>query len=200
MASVVALVRLGLTPPSRGRLAPRRKPPLTSNVRRFLMSTLVILSRRYGGDVRNPTSTAEGSPCRAVLEPFGHDRSRLRRAGSAFLRFGEDEGPMYVVYVTRTGRVTFEQWADQDFMVELAEPSVLPSQALRGVFHLVSSQRRPNPEIQSVIRRQSSRLGMAHLAYARKRLTLRQGDWPAASPLRRTLAAEKSRSARSYSS
>ena len=39
--------------------------------------------------------------------------------GAAFLRYGIDEGPMYVVTVSRTGIATFEQWQDQDYMAEL---------------------------------------------------------------------------------
>lgn len=101
----------------------------------------LILSRRYGGDVRNPT----GHELReALVELYvealpGMTEADYEEHGSAFLRLGEDEGPMYVVYVTRTGRVTFEQWADQDFMVELAEPSVLPSASLEQALSIWSA-------------------------------------------------------------
>lgn len=44
--------------------------------------------------------------------------------GAASLRYGYDDGPMYLIEITRSGKASFEQWADQDFMRELS-PSVV---------------------------------------------------------------------------
>src|SRR5262249_45055584 len=41
--------------------------------------------------------------------------------GAASLRYGFDDGPMYVIEVDRLGRVRFEEWADQDYENELTE-------------------------------------------------------------------------------
>ncbi len=42
--------------------------------------------------------------------------------GSAVLRFGYDDGLMYVLEVMCGGTVTFEEWGDQDCEIELAAP------------------------------------------------------------------------------
>ena len=48
--------------------------------------------------------------------------------GAAFLRYGYDDGPMYVVEVNRLREVRFEEWADQDFEQEL-----VPSRTMQDV-------------------------------------------------------------------
>ena len=40
--------------------------------------------------------------------------------GAGSLRFGYDEGPMFVLEVSRLRDVTFEEWADQDYEQQLA--------------------------------------------------------------------------------
>jgi hypothetical protein len=67
-----------------------------------------ILSKRYGGDVRNPSSQDLAS---AVAELFieklpGVSAADYEEHGSAFLRHGYDDGPMYVLIVDRGGTAT----------------------------------------------------------------------------------------------
>jgi hypothetical protein len=54
---------------------------------------------------------------------------------AASLRFGFDDGPMFVIAVDRLGTVAFEEWADQDYERELVPPrqrnEVPEEQALR---------------------------------------------------------------------
>ena len=87
----------------------------------------VILTRRYGGDRRDP-STEELAA--AIRELFVEDLPGITEAdyvehGDASLRYGFDEGPMYVVAIDRLGNATFEEWADQNYETELAPARTL---------------------------------------------------------------------------
>jgi hypothetical protein len=97
----------------------------------------LILSRRYGGDLRDPS--AEDLD-RAVDELFLENLPGMRESdyaehGAAALRYGFDDGPMYVVEIDRVGNARFEQWQDPDFERELAAPLATrlasPAEALR---------------------------------------------------------------------
>lgn len=84
----------------------------------------LVLTKRYGGDVRSPTEKQLASALHEVYveevaERNGNDASDH---GSAVLRFGYDDGLMYVLEVMCGGTVTFEEWADQDCEIELAPP------------------------------------------------------------------------------
>ena len=56
-------------------------------------------------------------------------------AGSPGSGLGHDDGPMYVLEISRLREVTLEEWADQDFEQELVPPrkmhKVPKDQALR---------------------------------------------------------------------
>jgi dihydrofolate synthase/folylpolyglutamate synthase len=89
-----------------------------------------ILTARYGGDTRNPTDTQLAE---AIAELYhealpGMTEGDYAEHGAAFLRYGWDDGPMFVVAATRLREVTLEEWADQDFEQELA-----PARAMRDV-------------------------------------------------------------------
>jgi hypothetical protein len=82
----------------------------------------LILSRRYGGDVRNPTA---GELALAIEEQYvenlpGMTEADYEEHGAASLRYGFDDGPMYVLEVSRGGAVTLEEWADQDYQTALS--------------------------------------------------------------------------------
>lgn len=104
----------------------------------------VILSPRYGGDVRDPTAD---DLARAIRELYVEDLPGMMEGdyeehGAASLRYGFDEGPMYLLDVTRGGTVTFEEWADQDYDVPIAPPRVLtsvPSQAALKLWTLLAA-------------------------------------------------------------
>jgi hypothetical protein len=97
----------------------------------------VILTRRYGGDTRNPTVA---QLTEAVAELYhealpGMTEGDYAEHGAGSLRYGYDDGPMYVVEVNRLGEVTLEEWGDQDYEQVLAPPrrrrEVSEDQALR---------------------------------------------------------------------
>jgi len=84
-----------------------------------------ILLRRYGAELSSPSKAALSD---AVREVFHEDLAGITEGdyvehGAASLRYGFDEGPMYVIEITRSGNASFEQWADQDYRHELG-PSV----------------------------------------------------------------------------
>ena len=93
------------------------------------------LQKRYGEDVSAPSRQQLGD---AVTELFdetlpGMTQADYEEHGAAHLRYGFDEGPMYVVEISRTGEATLEEWADQDYEQELSPAktiSVTAQQAL----------------------------------------------------------------------
>ena len=71
------------------------------------MEPWTILTRRYGGDVRDPSPADLAA---AIHELYHEDLAGMTSAdyeehGSATLRYGFDEGPMFLVTVTRAAKV-----------------------------------------------------------------------------------------------
>jgi len=92
----------------------------------------LILTRRYGGDERDPSVDLLAT---AVRELFVEDLPGMTEAdyaehGAASLRCGFDEGPMFVLELDRLRTARFEEWADQGFEHELvpARTGALKSQ------------------------------------------------------------------------
>jgi hypothetical protein len=113
----------------------------------------VILTPRYGSDIQNPTATQLAE---AVAELYHETLPNMTEGdyaehGAASLRYGYDDGPMYLLEVNRIRNVRFEEWADQGFEQEQAPPRIMKDvaevQALRlwtllveGLFDQVRSQ------------------------------------------------------------
>jgi hypothetical protein len=113
----------------------------------------VILTRRYGGDIRGPTAVRLAEAIAQLYHETlpGMTEGDYAEHGAAALRYGHDDGPMYVQEANRLGDVRFEEWADQDFEQELAPPRTMREvpevEALRlfcwladGQIHRVRSQ------------------------------------------------------------
>lgn len=82
----------------------------------------VILTSRWGADIRNPSVEQLTN---AVREIFVEEFPPLRESDyaehpSGWIRFGFDDGPMFVIDIGRNRAARFEQWADQDFERKLA--------------------------------------------------------------------------------
>ena len=101
----------------------------------------IILTKRCGADVRSPTEKQLADALNELYVEHVHGLSGHESAQededdheSASLRFGYDDGLMYVIEVMSSGTVTFEEWSDQDFEIELAAPrrmlAVTKAQAL----------------------------------------------------------------------
>jgi hypothetical protein len=80
----------------------------------------VVLTRLDGRDISAPT---EQQLATALAEIYarrkpGHDTEPAVGA----LRFGYDDGLMYVAEVSSTGEICFEEWSDRDCEIALAHP------------------------------------------------------------------------------
>ncbi|MBC8105235.1 MAG: hypothetical protein H7Z14_01500 [Anaerolineae bacterium] len=84
-----------------------------------------ILTDRLGMDVPDPSASALAAATRDVADPT--NAADIEHTG-ACVRYGFDDGPMYVLTYDRSGRLTFEHWADQDFESEL-----VPARSLTDV-------------------------------------------------------------------
>ncbi len=83
------------------------------------------LLSRYGDDIKSPTPKIIKASVRELYKENlrGMTEADYDEHGSAALRFGYDEGPMYELEVTRHGyRAHWEEWADQDYRTELCPP------------------------------------------------------------------------------
>jgi hypothetical protein len=78
-----------------------------------------ILTKRFGADVRNPSFVDLQSAVQEVVDFENMEHT------NTFIRFGVDAGPMYVLTYNTSRRLSFEQWADQDFESELQPPTHL---------------------------------------------------------------------------
>jgi hypothetical protein len=81
----------------------------------------VYLLCRYGDEIGSPTVEQIRA---AAHELFNENIPGMTEAdydehGAASLRYGFDEGPMYVLEITRGGLARWEEWADQDYNEEL---------------------------------------------------------------------------------
>jgi hypothetical protein len=97
----------------------------------------VILTRRYGEDIRGPTAA---QLAQAITEVYheeipGMTEGDYAEHGAAWLRYGFGAGPLFALEVNRVREVTLEAWADQGYEEELAAPrrlrEVPEEQALR---------------------------------------------------------------------
>ena len=79
------------------------------------------LELRYGGSIKGPSQDDISA---AAAQLFDENLSGMTEAdyeehGVASLRYGYDDGPMYVLEISRSGKARWEEWADQDFDEEL---------------------------------------------------------------------------------
>ena len=75
-------------------------------------------------DGRNIAAPTEQQLAAALAELYGRRRKGAAEAelASAALRFGYDDGLMYVAEVTSAGEISFEEWSDSDCELALASP------------------------------------------------------------------------------
>lgn len=81
----------------------------------------VVLTKRYGEDIRNPTAVDLE---KAVAELYHENLPKMTQSdfeehGAGFLRYGVDDGPMMVIEIVRNGKVVLEEWADPDYATPL---------------------------------------------------------------------------------
>jgi hypothetical protein len=106
-----------------------------------LSTPWIYLTLRYGSEVSNPNET----DLRLAIDQLysekepGLTEHDYEEHGAAWQRLGYDEGPMYVLTLTRTGRATLEHWLDQDFEVEGSAALKLESLSYEAAWPLWSA-------------------------------------------------------------
>src|SRR5262245_28202650 len=93
-----------------------------------------ILTKRFGADVRNPSAETLRAALDEVVDPA---HAKDIEHTSAFVRYGFDDGPMYVLTYDSSRCLSFEQWADQDFETQLAPRVYMPDVTLTDALRLM---------------------------------------------------------------
>jgi hypothetical protein len=78
----------------------------------------VTLTSVDGRDIAAPTEKQLAS---VLAEIYARSNNGAEPA-SAALRFGYDDGLMYVAEVSSSGEISFEEWSDRDCEIALARP------------------------------------------------------------------------------
>ena len=81
----------------------------------------VTLTSVDGRDIAAPTEQQLAAALAELYEQAKHGAPEPERT-SAALRFGYDDGLMYVAEVSSTGDIRFEEWSDSDCELALAAP------------------------------------------------------------------------------
>ncbi|MCY0914459.1 hypothetical protein [Massilia antarctica] len=76
---------------------------------------------RYGEETGPPTRDEISAAVQELYQEIlpGMTEGDYEEHDAASLRYGYDEGPMYVLEITRHGTARWAEWADQDYEVEL---------------------------------------------------------------------------------
>lgn len=79
------------------------------------------LLTRYGEEKGKPTRDEISAALKELYEENLPDMTEgdYEEHGAGSLRYGYDDGPMYVLEITRHGTARLEEWADQDYETEL---------------------------------------------------------------------------------
>lgn len=80
----------------------------------------VVLTSLDGRDTADPTDAQLAAALAEVYAPRAKPLDR--DSASATLRFGYDDGLMYVAEVNSAGDIRFEEWSDRDCELALAAP------------------------------------------------------------------------------
>lgn len=80
----------------------------------------IILTSPDGKDIAAPTETQLAATLAEIYAL--RKKAADTEPATAALRFGYDDGLMYVAEVSSTGEVSFEEWSDRDCELALAAP------------------------------------------------------------------------------
>lgn len=96
------------------------------------------LLRRYGNETGKPSRDEIAAAVKELYEENLLDMTEgsYEEHGAASLRYGYDEGPMYVLEITRRGKAIWEEWVDQDYNVELCPEKEVTSLPPEIAMHL----------------------------------------------------------------
>ena len=95
------------------------------------------LLRRYGAEISAPSRSDIESAIAEIFDESlpGMTERDYAEHGATSIRHGFDDGPMYELELDRSGKVTLEQWADQDY-----ETEVSPAATLHGLSAVHASE------------------------------------------------------------
>ena len=79
----------------------------------------VTLTSVDGRDIAAPSDKQLAA---TLAEIFARRKQDDAEPASAALRFGYDDGLMYVAEVSSSGEISFEEWSDRDCEIALARP------------------------------------------------------------------------------
>ena len=87
----------------------------------------LTLTSMDGRDIAAPTEAQLTAVLAELYAPLRKGKGKAAPApaaepASAALRFGYDDGLMYVIEVSRGGAIRFEEWSDRDCELALAPP------------------------------------------------------------------------------
>ncbi|MDM5178256.1 hypothetical protein PO883_13745 [Massilia sp. DJPM01] len=91
----------------------------------------LTLTSMDGRDIAAPTEAQLTAALAELYAPLRKPKAGAKgkgppasapEAASAALRFGYDDGLMYVIEVSRGGAIRFEEWSDRDCELALAPP------------------------------------------------------------------------------
>jgi hypothetical protein len=114
-----------------------------------LSTPWTYLTLRYGSEIPSPKE----ADLRLAIDQLysenepGMTERDYEEHGAAWQRLGYDEGPMYVLRMTRTGRTTLEHWLDQDYETEGNDPVEVESLSYEVAWSLWSAFASRNVEI-----------------------------------------------------
>ena len=80
-----------------------------------------------GPDGRELASPTEQQMAEVLAELYSRPGRQEAGARSAALRFGYDDGLMYVAEISSSGQASFEEWSDRDCELALASPRRMPA-------------------------------------------------------------------------
>ncbi|EJL81212.1 hypothetical protein PMI16_04818 [Herbaspirillum sp. CF444] len=96
------------------------------------------LQYRYGNSLGAPTRDEIMVAVKELYEENLPDMTEddYDEHGAASLRYGFDDGPMYVLEITRLGTARWSEWADADFQKELCPTREIKSLSQEKAFLL----------------------------------------------------------------
>ncbi len=91
----------------------------------------LTLTSMDGRDIAAPTEAQLAAVLAELYAPLHQDKAKGKarsapvpapEPASAALRFGYDDGLMYVIEISSGGQIRFEEWSDRDCELALAPP------------------------------------------------------------------------------
>ena len=90
----------------------------------------LTLTRLDGREIAAPTDKQLAS---TLTELYALGKNGGAEPATAALRFGYDDGLMYVAEVSSSGAIRFEEWSDRDCELALADPRCMQASKAKAL-------------------------------------------------------------------